>query len=232
MSEEILPGALYIVSTPIGNLDDITLRAARVLGGVDVVAAEDTRVTGFLLRHLAIRKPMVSYYAPVEERRAAQLLRILKEGKSVALVTDAGTPGISDPAYAVIRSAVLEGIPVLAVPGASALLAGLVVSGLPMDRFVFEGFLPVKKGRRSKLEALKSEDRTIVLYESPFRILRTVRDILEVFGDRPLAVAREVTKKFEEVYRGSASSVLAQLESRPPRGEYVVIVGAAGGKHQ
>jgi 16S rRNA (cytidine1402-2'-O)-methyltransferase len=227
MSETIQPGALYVVSTPIGNLEDITLRAIAVLQGVDVVAAEDTRKTGFLLDHLGLRKPLVSYYSQVEERRTPELLRRLDEGKSVAVVTDAGTPGISDPAGVIIRGALARGIPVIPVPGPTALLAALVVSGLPTDRFVFEGFLPVKKGRKTKWEHLRTEERTIVIYESPFRIVKTVEEVLLYLGDRPIAVARELTKKFEEVERGSASTVLESLKRKSPRGEYVIIVAGA-----
>ena len=227
MSETIRPGALYIVSTPIGNLDDITLRAIKVLGGVDVVAAEDTRKTGFLLEHLGIRKPLVSYFSYNEARRVPELMKTLLSGKSVAVVTDAGTPGISDPAYSVIREAVAAEIPVIAVPGASALLAALISSGLPTDRFVFDGFLPVKKGRKTKFERLRGEERTIILYESPHRVLRTLEDIHKHLGDRNIAVARELTKKFEEVIRGKVSLVIESLRKRVLKGEYVVLVEGA-----
>jgi 16S rRNA (cytidine1402-2'-O)-methyltransferase len=227
MSETIQPGVLYVVSTPIGNLDDITLRAITILRGVDVVAAEDTRKTRFLLDHLGIRKPLVSYYSQVEARRTPELLQQLALGKAIAVVTDAGTPGISDPAGVLIRGALEKGIGVIPVPGPSALLAALVASGLQMDRFVFEGFLPVKKGRKSKWEQLALEERTIIIYESPFRIVKTVEEILEHLGDRPVAVARELTKKFEEVERGSASAVLASLKRKSPKGEYVVVISGA-----
>jgi 16S rRNA (cytidine1402-2'-O)-methyltransferase len=227
MTETIQPGALYVVSTPIGNLEDITLRAIAILRSVDLVAAEDTRKTKFLLDHLGIQKPLVSYYSQVEARRTPALLTQLAQGKSVAIVTDAGTPGISDPASVLIRGALEKGIGVIPVPGPSALLAALVVSGLQMDRFVFEGFLPVKKGRKSKWEQLRSEDRTIIIYESPFRILKTLEEILQYLGDRPVAVARELTKKFEEVARGNASAVLESLKRKPPKGEYVVVVSGA-----
>jgi 16S rRNA (cytidine1402-2'-O)-methyltransferase len=227
MSETIQPGTLYVVSTPIGNLEDITVRAISILRGVDIVAAEDTRKTKILLDHLGIHTSLVSYYSQVEERRTPQLLTRLAEGRSVAIVTDAGTPGISDPASVLIRGALEKGIVVVPVPGPAALLAALVVSGLPMDRFVFEGFLPVKKGRKSKWEDLQLEERTIIIYESPFRIVKTLEDILRYLGDRPIAVARELTKKFEEVERGSASAVLASLKRKRPRGEYVVVVSGA-----
>ncbi len=224
MSEAIQPGALYVVSTPIGNLDDITLRAVKILGGVDLIAAEDTRTTKVLLDHLSLHKPLMSYYAHNEVRRVPELIGLLKNGKSVAVVTDAGTPGISDPAFLLVRAAAEENIPIVPVPGASALLAALVVSGLPTDRFVFEGFLPVKKGRKTKLEALKHETRTIVLYESPYRIERTLRELYEHWGERRVAVARELTKKFEEIQRGLLSDVLARIRKARPRGEYVIVI--------
>lgn len=224
MTEQIEGGALYVVSTPIGHLGDITHRAAHVLAGVDLIAAEDTRTSRHLLDHLGIRTPLVSYHSHNEDRRARDLIRQLREGRSVAVITDAGTPGVSDPLHSVIAEAVAHGIRVIPVPGASALLAALVASGLPMDRFAFEGFLPVKKGRSTRLIQLADEPRTIVLYESPHRVVRTVRDLYERLGDRQCAVARELTKKFEEVIRGPLSVVLHHLERREPRGEYVVLV--------
>ncbi|MBI5473254.1 MAG: 16S rRNA (cytidine(1402)-2'-O)-methyltransferase [Ignavibacteriae bacterium] len=213
-----------MVSTPIGNLDDISLRAIKILKGVDLVAAEDTRKTKFLLDHLSISKPLVSYYSYNEARRVPELVDQLKQGKSIAVVTDAGTPGISDPAYLLIRNAIDRGISIVPIPGANAALAALVASGLPTDRFVFEGFLPVKKGRKTKLEALKSEHRTIILYESPFRIERTLNDIIEYWGDRNIVVARELTKKFEEFKRGKVTEVLAQIAASTPKGEFVLVV--------
>jgi 16S rRNA (cytidine1402-2'-O)-methyltransferase len=228
MTAEVHGGTLYVVSTPIGNLGDITLRALEVLKGVDLVAAEDTRTTGNLLRHFGIDRPLVSFHSHNETRRAEGLVRELCGGKSVALATDAGTPGVSDPAFALVREAVAAGVPVVPVPGASALLAALVVSGLPTDRFVFEGFLPTKKGRRSKLERLRAEERTVVIYESPFRVERTLRDLLEAVGDRPAVLARELTKKFEEVRRGSLSELLAGVRRRAPKGECVIMVAGAG----
>ena len=224
MSETIDPGVLYIVSTPIGNLDDITLRAIRILQGVDLIAAEDTRKTRVLLDHLKITKPLLSYYSYNETRRTPELVKHLSEGKAVALVTDAGTPGISDPAFVLIRAALDGGRRVVPVPGASAVLPALIVSGLPTDRFVFEGFLPVKKGRKSRLEELSRENRTIVIYESPFRIVKTVEEIHRIFGERKVAVVRELTKKFEEVVRGTTSEVFAELQRKAPRGEYVLVI--------
>ena len=232
MSEEIIPGALYVVSTPIGNLGDISRRAEFVLGGVDLIAAEDTRATRILLDHLSIRKPLLSYFSYNERRRVPQLLDALASGRTVALVTDAGTPGISDPAHAAIVAAVEKGFPVVAIPGASAVLAALVVSGLPTDRFVFEGFLPIKKGRKTRLEELAREPRTMVIYESPHRIERTLTDLSTVLGDRFVAVAREMTKKFETVLRGKLSTVLAAVRSTPPRGEYVIVVAGTSYRGQ
>ena len=224
MSEEIQPGSLYVVSTPIGNLDDITLRAIKILGGVDLIAAEDTRKSKFLLDHLSISKPLISYHAHNEARRVPELISRLKQGKSVAVVTDAGTPGISDPAFLLIRSAIENDIQVIPVPGASSALAALVISGLPTDKFVFEGFLPVKKGRKTRLEELKGESRTVIIFESPFRVERTLEDIVMHFGERRIVVAREITKKFEEVVRGRASEVLSLLQKSHPKGEYVIVV--------
>jgi 16S rRNA (cytidine1402-2'-O)-methyltransferase len=230
MSETIQAGVLYVVSTPIGNLEDISFRAVRVLKSVDLIAAEDTRTTRFLLQHFSIARPVLSYYSYNEGRRLPELIRKLQAGISIALVSEAGTPGISDPAYLLIRKAVEEQIRVIPIPGASAVLAALVASGLPTDRFVFEGFLPVKKGRTRRLEVLKREERTIVLYESPFRIEQTVADILQHVGNRRISIVREVTKKFEEVLRGSAGEVLDMLRKRPVRGEIVLVMEGASGK--
>jgi 16S rRNA (cytidine1402-2'-O)-methyltransferase len=217
-------GDLYLVSTPIGNLEDITYRAVRVLGSVDVIAAEDTRKTGFLLHHLGIRRELVSYHSYNESKRVPELIRRLLHGESVAVVTDAGTPGISDPAFSIIRGALDAGIHVIPIPGPTAFLPALVVSGLPTDRFVFEGFLPVKKGRRGRLERLSGEKRTMVLYESPHRIDRTLRELLEVLGDRQAALAREITKKFEETTRGTLSEILSHVRVKKPRGELVLVI--------
>lgn len=227
MSESIIPGVLYLVATPIGNLEDITYRAVNVLSSVDVIAAEDTRTTKVLLDHYNIIKPMVSYYSYNEQARASQLIEKLLAGQSVAVVSDAGTPGISDPAYHIVQQALAHNITIIPIPGASAVLSALIASGLPTDRFVFEGFLPLKKGRKTKFESLKAETRTIVIYESPHRIVRTLEDIFEYLGDRRVVVARELTKKFEEIVRGTTESVLAEIQSKQPRGEYVVLIGAA-----
>jgi 16S rRNA (cytidine1402-2'-O)-methyltransferase len=217
-------GTLFLVATPIGNLEDITYRAVRVLGSVDLIAAEDTRKTKILLDHYNINKPMISYYSYNEKGRAPQLIEKLLAGQSIALVSDAGTPGISDPAYRVVHQALEQDLPVVPIPGPAACIAALIVSGLPTDRFVFEGFLPQKKGRKTKFESLKPESRTIILYESPHRILKTLADVVAFFGNRRIVVARELTKKFEEIVRGNAEFVLAQLEKKTPRGEYVVII--------
>ncbi|MGA3287437.1 MAG: 16S rRNA (cytidine(1402)-2'-O)-methyltransferase [Bacteroidota bacterium] len=224
MSESILSGTLYLVATPIGNLEDITYRAVHVLRSVDLIAAEDTRKTKILLDHYNISKPMMSYYSYNEQARAPQLIEKLLSGQSIALVSDAGTPGISDPAFHIVQQALENEISIIPIPGPTAFISALIVSGLPTNRFVFEGFLPQKKGRKTKFESLKSESRTIILYESPHRILKTLHEIHAFFGNRRIVVARELTKKFEEIVRGNAEFVLAQLEKKTPRGEYVVII--------
>lgn len=225
-----MPGTLFIVSTPIGNLEDITYRAVKVLGSVDLIAAEDTRKTKILLDHYGISKPMLSYFSHNEKLRVPQLIDKLKDGRSIGLVSDAGTPGISDPAYRIVVEALSNGIPIIPIPGPSAFLSALIVSGLPTNGFVFEGFLPQKKGRKTKLESLRNEQRTIVIYESPHRIVKTVRELYELFGDRQAVIAREMTKKFEEIVRGPLSAVLKEVSSRPPRGEYVLLVAGNPGR--
>ena len=227
MEAQATPGTLYLVATPIGNLEDITHRAIKILSTVDLVAAEDTRKTKILLDHYSISKPMLSYFSYNERQRTPQLIEKLLHGQSIALVSDAGTPGISDPAYHIVQSALQSGIPIIPIPGPSAFVSALIVSGLPTDRFVFEGFLPIKKGRKTKLEILRAEPRTIVLYESPHRILKTLGEIHASFGDRRVVVARELTKKFEEIVRGQISAVLQELSKKPTRGEYVVVVEGA-----
>ncbi len=224
MSETVQPRTLYVVSTPIGNLEDISNRAVTILRGVDVIAAEDTRTTRVLLQHHAIDRPLVSYYMHNELRRVPDLIARLAQGGSVAIVTDAGTPGISDPAYTLIRAAIDNGIRVVPVPGASALLTALVASGLPTDRFVFEGFLPHKKGRQTRLTALAKEPRTIVLYEAPHRIERTLQDLVTHMGERRAALAREMTKMFEEVRRGTLPELLAGLRTQKTKGEMVLVI--------
>jgi 16S rRNA (cytidine1402-2'-O)-methyltransferase len=221
-------GTLFVVGTPIGNLGDVSDRARETLASVDVVAAEDTRRTGRLLAHLGVSKPLVSFFEANEERRSHELVDRLRAGADIALVTDAGMPSVSDPGFRLVRSAIDAGVAVTTVPGPSAPLAALVVSGLPTDRFVFEGFAPRRAGeRRSRLSELGADPRTIVLFESPGRVVALLRDALEVLGDRRVAVARELTKLHEEVLRGRISDVLARLADAPPRGEIVVVLEGA-----
>lgn len=217
-------GTLYIVATPIGNMEDISRRALAVLSNVDLIAAEDTRHTGLLLKHFGISRPLLSFFSYNEQKRIPGLVQTLTSGKSVAIVSDAGTPGISDPATSLVRAAIEAGITVVSVPGAAAFLTALVASGLPTDRFVFEGFLPLKKGRKTRLERLRTEERTIILYESPHRIGRTLREMGEVFGDRRAVVARELTKKFEEFARGTLPELASRFSDLKARGEFVVLV--------
>lgn len=224
MAEEIRSGTLYIVPTPIGNLEDITLRALKVLGGVDVVAAEDTRTTKFLLDHYNLQKPLISFFSHNEQIRVPQIIERLKNGESVAVVSDAGTPGISDPAHAIITAAIEEAISIIPLPGATAFIPALIASGLPTHSFVFEGFLPHKKGRKTRLEKLAEEERTIILYESPHRILRTLEELKEYLGDRPAVIGRELTKKFEEIVRGDLSELLQKFSSQAIKGEFVIVV--------
>lgn len=215
---------LYLVSTPIGNLSDLTLRAAEILKTVDLVAAEDTRHSQTLLSHIGARTRFVSYHDHNKHDRVRELLPLLLEGKRVALISDAGTPGIADPGFHLIRAALEAGVQVVPVPGPSAMLAALVASGLPTDRFVFENFLPFKEGRRrTKLASLKAEERTVILYESPHRILKALDSIVAVLGDITLVVARELTKLHETFYRGRASEIKAQLAKEGVRGEFVVL---------
>jgi 16S rRNA (cytidine1402-2'-O)-methyltransferase len=221
---------LFLVPTPIGNLEDITLRALRVLKEVDVVACEDTRTTGILLQHYGIETPRVSYHDHNERQRAPQLVERMQQGQKVALVTDAGTPGISDPAFYLVRECIHAGVPVEALPGPTAFVPALVASGLPAERFVFEGFLPQKKGRLTRLQQLAEEERTIVLYESPHRLVRLLGELAAVLdADRPAAVGRELTKLHEEIARGTLEQLHAEFEARPKvRGEVVVVVGGQG----
>jgi 16S rRNA (cytidine1402-2'-O)-methyltransferase len=227
MSESIHNGTLYLVATPIGNLEDITYRAVKVLASVDLIAAEDTRKTKILLDHYGISKPMMSYYSYNEQVRAPQLIEKLLSGQSIALVSDAGTPGISDPAFHIVQQALEKSVSIIPIPGPTAFISALIASGLSTDRFVFEGFLPQKKGRKTKWESLKSEIRTIIIYESPHRIIKTLTDIQTYLGSRNVVVARELTKKFEEIVRGSVQSVLSELSKKSPRGEYVIIIEGA-----
>ncbi|NMC42816.1 MAG: 16S rRNA (cytidine(1402)-2'-O)-methyltransferase [candidate division Zixibacteria bacterium] len=219
------PGRLYLVPTPIGNLQDITLRALTVLKEADLIACEDTRHTGRLLAHFGLEKRKISYFEHNEAARTPQILAELEAGKSVAVVSDGGSPGLSDPAYRVVTAAIERGLTVEALPGPTAVIPALTASGLPTDRFFFEGFLPVKPGRRrNRLERLRRYPHTIVLYESVHRIRKTMADIVELFGDRPVCVARELSKIHEEYLRGAAADVAARLGESTPRGEFVIVI--------
>jgi len=219
------PGTLYIVATPIGNLEDITLRAIRVLKEVDLIAAEDTRHTRHLLDRYQIETQLTSYHDHNKEEKAPVLVARLLEGKNVALVSDAGTPGISDPGYFLINLAVDQKVPVVPIPGATAAIAALSISGLPTDSFVFEGFLPAKHlARLKRLQELAKEERTLIFYEAPHKIIRTVEDLLEVFGDRRAVITRELTKIHEEAIRGTFSAILDHLHTGSIKGEFTIIV--------
>ncbi len=221
-------GMLYIVSTPIGNLEDITQRAIRVLKEVSIIAAEDTRHTQKLLNHYQIETHQTSYHDHNKEEKAELLISKLKEGKDAALVCDAGTPGVSDPGYYLIKRAIEENIKVVPVPGVSAVIAGLSVSGLPTDRFVFEGFLPQKKNARiERLKKLEKEERTIILYEAPHRFIKTLKDIHDILGNRRMAVARELTKIHEEIVRGTVEEIIKAFEGKKIRGEVTIILEGA-----
>lgn len=221
-------GTLFIVATPIGNLKDITLRAIDTLKAVDLIACEDTRQTGKLLAQHQIRKPLVSLHEHNERPQTERLLERLKAGQSVALVCDGGTPLISDPGWWLVRQAIERGISVTAIPGPSAAIAALTVSGLPSDRFAFEGFLPQKAtARRKRLEVMRDESRTVIVYESPHRLVKALGDIRDVLGDVDLAAARELTKMFEEVRRGRVSELIAHFTAHPPRGEFVLVIQRA-----
>ena len=224
----LMPGTLYLVATPIGNLEDITLRALRTLRECDVIAAEDTRHTGQLLRHYEISKPLISYFKFNEAKRSEEIIERLGKGQRIALVTDAGTPGISDPGERVVRAAIEAGCRVEAVPGPCALVAALTASGLETGEFHFAGFLPHKSGqRRKRLEKLREAAGTVVLYESPYRIEKLLGELAETMPGRTVVLAREVTKKFEEYLRGTAAELMGQFSKRQPRGEFVVMIGAA-----
>ncbi|HSF04485.1 MAG TPA: 16S rRNA (cytidine(1402)-2'-O)-methyltransferase [Methylomirabilota bacterium] len=222
-----MSGTLYVVATPIGNLEDITLRALRVLKEVDLIACEDTRRTRALLSHFDIHTPTISYFEGNKVARGRELVRRLQENQSVALVTDAGTPGVSDPGALLVREARAAGVAVVPVPGAAAVVTALSAAGVPADRFHFEGFLPNKAGRRrARLLALQALETTIVLYESPHRILATLEAIAEVFGEREIVVARELTKQFEEVVSATPSAHLARLRAGAVRGEFTLVIPA------
>ena len=222
-----MSGKLYVVPTPIGNLEDITLRALRVLNEVDLVLAEDTRVSLTLLNHFEISVSVHAYHLNNEHHITKKWVDQLKKGKQIALVSDAGTPAISDPGFLLVRASIAEGVEVECLPGATAFVPALVMSGLPCDRFVFEGFLPPKKGRASRLELLAAQNKTVVFYESPHKILKTLKQCAEIFGvDRPASISRELTKMYEETLRGSLSELIDHFEETAPRGEFVLVIGS------
>jgi len=219
---------LYLVATPIGNLGDITLRAIETLKNVDYVASEDTRKTGHLLQHLGLKKPQISFHEYNEQRAGEKLVAMLEEGKSVALVTNAGTPGISDPGYTLVHSVIEAGIPVTMIPGASAVIMALVLSGLPVHSFTFRGFPPHKAGpRRRFMEADREGSYSLVYYESPYRLKGFLKDALAIFGDRQAAVANDLTKLFERIDRGNLSELVKMFDEIEPRGEYTVVIAGA-----
>lgn len=218
-------GRLYLVPTPIGNLEDITLRALRILKEVDLIACEDTRHSGRLLAHFGIEKKKISYFEHNETQRVPQILDHLRRGQSVAVISDGGSPGLSDPAYRIVTAAIEASITVEALPGANAVVPALTASGLPTDRFFFEGFLPVKSSRRrTRLEQLRGYPHTLIFYESVHRVVKAMADIAAVFGDRRVCVARELSKLHEEYIRGTAADVAGRFEQVKPRGEYVIVV--------
>ena len=218
-------GILYIVPTPVGNMEDMTLRAIRILKEADVVLAEDTRTSGILLKHFGIQQHLLSHHKFNEHGTSASVVERLQAGQTVALVSDAGTPGISDPGFFLVREAVKAGVEVQTLPGATAFVPALVSSGLPCDRFCFEGFLPQKKGRQTKLQSLADEERTMALYASLGRVLRTLQQFCEVFGaDRHVSVCREISKVHEESVRGTLAEVIAHFQEQPPRGEFVIVL--------
>ncbi|MDR1197432.1 MAG: 16S rRNA (cytidine(1402)-2'-O)-methyltransferase [Prevotellaceae bacterium] len=227
-NENIVQPKLYLVPTPIGNLDDMTFRAVKILNAVDIIFAEDTRTASFLLKHYRIEKKMFSHHKFNEHATVEQIVRHIAEGKNVALVSDAGTPGISDPGFLLVRTCIEHGIDVECLPGATAFVPAVVNSGLPCDRFVFEGFLPQKKGRLKRIEQCANEKRTMIFYESPFRLVKTLTQFAEVFGcDRRACVSREISKLYEENLRGTLQQLIAHYTDKPPRGEIVIIVAGA-----
>ena len=220
-----MPGKLYLVPTPIGNLEDITLRAIRVLKEADLILAEDTRTSGPLLKHFDIHQKVFAHHQHNEHQSSNEIIRFLKEGKNIALISDAGTPAISDPGFYLVREALKNDIPVECLPGATAFVPALVNSGFPTDRFCFEGFLPLKKGRQTRFKALAAEARTIILYESPHRLLKTLDEMAGFFGaERQISVSRELTKMFEETVRGTVAEVKTYFETHPVKGEFVICV--------
>ncbi len=218
--------SLYLIATPIGNLEDITLRALRILKEVDLIAAEDTRHSGILLKHFEISKPLTSYHSHSNDRKVQQIVEQLQAGKNVALISDAGTPGISDPAWSLVQATLAAGIEIIPVPGPAAFLTALMGSGLPMNEFLYLGFVPAKKGRMTLFESIKNEERTVILYESPHRIQKTLELMLTVLGgDRSIVLARELTKLHETFFRGTLQELLDSKEANKLRGELVLLVG-------
>src|SRR5690606_14199756 len=212
---------LYLVPTPIGNLEDMTFRAIRILKEADIILAEDTRTSAPLLKHFGIDKRVLAHHQHNEHRALNELIRLLKEGQTIALISDAGTPAISDPGYLLVREAIKHDITVNCLPGATAFVPALVNSGLPPDRFCFEGFLPVKKGRQTRLKSLVNEERTLIFYESPHRVIKTLKEFIEYFGkERAVSVSREITKIYEETVRGTLADVLIYYENNPIKGEF------------
>jgi len=225
MSEQVNKGILYLVPTPIGNLGDITPRALEILEKSGLVACEDTRVSGRLLAHFGLKKKLISYHDFNEERRLPKLLKLLNEGGDISVITDAGSPGISDPAYRIIKAAIENNITICPLPGANALIPALTGSGLPLDRFFFEGFLPQKPGtRKNRLKKLVELEHTLIFYESPHRVEKTIGDMLEILGNRPACLAREISKIHEEFIRGNLSEILENIRSRKIKGEMVIVV--------
>ena len=226
-------GILYVVPTPVGNMEDMTLRAIRILKEADLVLAEDTRTSGILLKHFEIKNHLMSHHKFNEHGTSAGIVERLKAGQTIALISDAGTPGISDPGFYLVREAVAAGIEVQSLPGATAFVPALVSSGLPDDRFCFEGFLPQKKGRQTRLEGLRDEQRTMIFYESPYRLVKTLQQFSEVFGeDRQVSVCREISKVHEESVRGTLAEVIAHFTEKEPKGEIVVVVAGAAPKKE
>lgn len=224
---------LYLVPTPIGNLEDITYRALRVLKEVDLILAEDTRTSAPLLKHFGIEKRLLSHHQHNEHKAVAEIIRFLKEGQEVALISDAGTPAISDPGYLLVREAIKNDIEINCLPGATAFVPALVNSGLPNDRFTFEGFLPIKKGRQTRLKSLVNEERTMIFYESPHRILKTLNDFAEYFSStRPASISREITKMYEETVRGSIEELILHFQTATIKGEFVICVQGSDSNHK
>lgn len=222
---------MYLIPTPVGNLEDITLRALRLLKEVDLVLAEDTRTTGFLFKHFDIKTPMLSHHKFNEHKTVEVLAERIASGEEVALVSDAGTPGISDPGFLLVRTCINAGIEVECLPGATAFVPALIDSGFPCDRFCFEGFLPQKKGRQTRINALREEERTMIFYESPFRLVKTLTQFAEIFGEERLAsVSREISKLHEQTVRGTLTYLITFFEQTPPKGEIVIVLSGNGKK--